>query len=80
MNTRTRLPRAKRDELVAIYMAGGMRAVEVPAKLAGVTAKHVANVASYLGMVRHRAIPGVSSQTRDDPRWERAKAIGEVRA
>lgn len=78
MNKRTTLPREKRLELVAIYMKDGMKAVEGPAKAAGVTAKHVANAASSLGLTRRRR--GFCVQTFDDPRWERAKAIGEVRA
>lgn len=80
MNTKTRIPREKRDELLAIYMAGGIKALKVPAASAGVTPKYIANVASFLGMTRHKRADHTSTRTGDDPRWERAKLIGEVRA
>lgn len=80
MNTKTRIPRERRDELLAIYMAGGIKALRVPAAAAGVTPKYISNVASALGMTRHKGKNGTSSRTGDDPRWARAIAIGEVRA
>lgn len=80
MNTKTRIPREKRDELLAIYMAGGIKAVKAPAAAAGVRPKYIANVASALGMTRHKKADGTSTRTGDDPRWARARAIGEVRA
>ncbi|MCK1322123.1 hypothetical protein IVA94_14725 [Bradyrhizobium sp. 156] len=80
MNTNTRIPIAQRDELIAIYMAAGMKAVEEKAAEDGVTGKYVANAAHFKGLIRHRRADGTSSRTGNDPRWERAKAVGEVRA
>lgn len=80
MNTKTRIPRDKRDELLVIYMAGGIKALREPAAAAGVTPKYIANVASFLGMTRHKKPDGTSTRTGDDPRWARACAVGEVRA
>jgi hypothetical protein len=75
---RVRIPRQKRDELIAIYLAGGIRGVARAAADAGVTGKYVSSAASSLGLTRHKSKRGFSTLTFDDPRWERARAVGEV--
>ncbi len=67
---------AKRQELVELYLKDGMKAVAAKAKQYGVTPKYVANVACNMGMKRQAR--GISVKTAHDPRWERARTVGEV--
>jgi hypothetical protein len=74
MNFRTRLSKQKRDELMAIYAEHGMKGVEPHAVLAGVTAKHIANISSDAGFRRK---PN-QRQTEQDQRWAWAKQRGAI--
>lgn len=76
MNRRTRLTKDQRAELVGVYTQDGMKGVEALARRYGVTAKHVANIASDMGIRRQ---PN-RRQTEQDPRWSWAIERGSVRA
>jgi hypothetical protein len=74
VNKRTRLTEGQRAELVEIYTRDGMNGVEALARRYGVTAKHVANIASDMGIRRQ---PN-RRQTEQDPRWSWAIERGAV--
>jgi hypothetical protein len=71
-NSRCKIDPEKRKELVDIYVAGGMKAVRAKAAEYGVSENYVKCATINMGRKRGQ------DQTRLDPRWARARAIGAI--
>jgi hypothetical protein len=69
---RYKIDPVKRQELVDLWLAGGAKAVRAKAKEYGVSTRYAQNAAVNMGLKCGR------HQTRLDPRWARARAVGAI--
>ena len=75
MNGNSKITPDQRDELIRVYFEHGREAAGDLAEQYGVSRKYPSSVAAVLGMGR-RDIH--QPRSVNDPRWARARAVGEV--
>jgi hypothetical protein len=68
LNTKCKIDRDKRTELVNLHIAGGAKKVKAKAKQYGVDINYVRRAAVHMGL----------RQGRSHAMWARARAIGAI--